>query len=424
MEHFLQYVWQHRLYSSLSYGADAFFLEPEVIDPGMLNRDSGPDFFNAKVKVGDLLWAGNVEIHCKASDWVRHGHHLDPAYDNVILHVVETDDLPIQHRISGEPVPVCVMHVDERLRANADFMLRTSLLPGCKDRLHELDSLEVHDWLDTLVVERLERKAAEVDRLYLSTSMDWNATAYILLARHFGFGLNNDALERLARSLPFAAIAKHWSNLLQVEALLLGQAGLLADPEDEYAEKLASEYAFLRHKFDLQPLDSSLFRLHRARPASFVHRRLGQLAAILHRCEFLFSSFVETVSAKELAQKLSVEASSYWASHYRFGKPTPVPSRSTLAVISSDALLINVAAPLRYAWLRGQSMEDYRERTIDFLRGIKPENNKPVRAFSQICRPADAAESQALIQLYREYCERRKCFFCRWGYRLLSCCKG
>lgn len=424
MEHFLQYVWLHRLYSSLSYGADAFFLEPEVIDPGMLNRDSGPDFFNAKVKVGDLLWAGNVEIHRKASDWIRHGHHLDPAYDNVVLHVVETDDLPIRHRISGEPVPVCVMYVDEGLRANADFMLRTSLLPGCKDRLHELDSLEVHDWLDTLVVERLERKAAEVDRLYLSTSMDWNATAYILLSRHFGFGLNNDALERLARSLPFAAIAKHRSSLLQVEALLLGQAGLLADPTDEYAEKLAAEYAFLQHKFALQPLDSSVFRLLRTRPSSFVHRRLGQLAAILHRCEFLFSSFVETASAKELVHKLSVEVSPYWASHYRFGKPASTASAYSLAAMSADSLLINVAAPLRYAWLRRQNVADYRELTIDFLRGIKPENNRLVRAFSQACRPTDAVESQGLIQLYREYCERRKCFFCRWGYRFLSHCKG
>ncbi|WP_373811573.1 DUF2851 family protein [Porphyromonas loveana] len=420
MERFLQYVWLHRLYSSLSYGAGSSFIEPEVIDPGMLNRDSGPDFFNAKVRVGNLLWAGNVEIHRRSSDWLRHGHHLDPAYDNVVLHVVETDDCPIPHRLSGEHIPVCTMQVDSRVWESAHFMLQAPTLPGCSERLHELSPLEAHAWMDALVVERLERKAAEVDRLYTSTAMDWNATAYILLARHFGFGLNNDALERLARSLPYAFIAKHRSQLLQVEALLFGQAGLLAAPEDEYAQRLAAEYAFLRHKFDLQPLDAFLFRLHRTRPAAFIHRRLGQLAAILHRCEFLFSSLVETSTAAELAEKLRADVSPYWAAHYRFGKSAANLSAAALAASSLDALLINVAAPLRYAYLRQQETEDYRERTIDFLRGIKPENNRLVRAFGESLRPTDASESQALIQLYREYCERRKCFFCRWGYHFLS----
>lgn len=420
VEYFLQYIWLHRLYNSLSYGAGSSFLEPEVIDPGLLNRDSGPDFFNAKIKVGGLLWVGNVEIHHRSSDWMRHEHHLDPAYDNVVLHVVEHDDAAIFHRVTGKPIPICVMDIPDRLKNDAHFLLHTPTLPGCKERLHILNPLEIHAWMDALVVERLERKAAEIEHFYEHTGMDWNATAYILLARHFGFGLNSDALERLARSLPLSVIAKHRSQLFQVEALLFGQAGLLANPEDEYAEKLAAEYGFLKHKFGLTPLDASLFRLHRTRPAAFIHRRLAQFAAVLHRCDFLFSSLVEIPTVKALAEKLAADTSPYWSTHYRFGQSASRLKRGLPTSVTLESLIINVAVPLRYVYGRHTDVEDYSGRALDFLREIKPEDNRLIRAFRPTLIPADAAESQALIQLYREYCERRKCFFCRWGYRLLS----
>lgn len=421
-EELAQYIWQQRLYTQLDfYDTAGNPTDAQLIDPGTRNDDAGPDFFNAKIRLDGIVLAGSIELHLKSSDWIKHSHQQDPAYNNVILHVVCEHDRALAYRQDGSPIPYCIMQLSEKTKQKAAWLLHTQQRPACAETLGQLSPLERRSWMERLLMERLQRKSQDILQLFHRSNSDWNETCYIVLARHFGFGLNNEAMERLARSLPYRYIQKHRNSLLQVEALLLGQAGLLdEDNDDKYRQRLASEYQFLKQKFKLRQLAPASFRLHRIRPASFPQRRIAQLAALLHKQEFLFSSLINAEKASDLMDKLDVECSEYWWHHYRFARASKSTNRK-LGKNSRKLLLINVLCPLLTAYGTHIGSEELIEKGQRILSEIEAESNSIVRSFTQAGISIDnAADSQAIIQLHNEYCQVRKCLFCHWSYPFLK----
>lgn len=425
MERFLQHVWLHRLYRGLSFSDKQAKIE--IIDPGQLNLDAGPDFFNAKIKVDNLVFAGNVEIHSRASEWIRHGHHRDPAYDNVILHVVEKADQEVLLSSNKPPMLTATMTIGEQLRSDASYILTQGNKPSCLERLHLVPQSCIAAWLEVLTKERLRRKADEFERLISHTSSgDRNEATYILLARHMGFGINTDAFERLARHLPLRYIQKHRGNLLQIEALLLGTAGLLDIEErqepNEYLALLKREYQFLAGKFAISSLPAHTFRQLRIRPASFPHLRLAQLAAILNKDERLYHRFIELHETKDLLALFDAETSPYWKTHYNFGLDHPTrPSNGRLSATSRHLLVANVVCPVLLVHSHSSKQAKYEELIHDILKRLPAENNRIVRSFQAGSLIAHSLhESQALVQLGTHYCQERRCFSCQIGSYLLS----
>ena len=420
MESLLQYIWQHRLWLSEDMVTNDG-RRIRVIDPGLLNTDSGPDFFNAKVEINGHLWVGNVEIHVRASDWKRHHHDEDPAYDNVVLHVVEKDDAPVT-RINGELIPQVVLQVSPRFNECYDRLVNAQVELPCAARLKEVPPLTVTEWIEALAFERLHGKVDRVRELYDRYNGSWEDVCYVMLARTLGFGINNDPFERLARATPLRLLHKHSDSILQVEALLFGQAGLLsgAHSEEPYCRQLMREYAFLANKFSLRPIEGSAWRLFRSRPQNFPYRRIALLAQFIQGGFSLMNDILNARDTKALRQLFDLELSGYWTTHYSFGKSSPGAGRA-LSGSSIDIVLINTVAPLYYA--RGEMTDDYglTDRAIALLEDIRPEHNSIVAMFRHAgIRCDDALTSQALIQLRRNYCETRKCIYCRLGHRLLA----
>ena len=421
MEGLLQYIWQHKLWLSEDMVTNDG-RRVRVIDPGLLNTDAGPDFFNAKVEIDGHLWVGNVEIHVRASDWKRHHHDEDPAYDSVILHVVEKDDAPV-HRINGELIPQVELRVSPRFNECYDRLVNATVELPCAARIKEVPQLTVTEWIEALAFERLHGKVDRVRELYDRYNGSWEDICYVMLARTLGFGINNDAFERLARVTPLRLLHKHSDSILQVEALLFGQAGLLngAHDSETYYQQLTREYAFLANKFSLRPIEGSAWRLFRSRPQNFPYRRIALLAQFVHGGFNLMNDILDAAGdTSALRELFDVELSGYWATHYSFGKPSPSAGRA-LSSGSIDIVLINVVAPLYYA--RGEMTDDYTmtDRAIELLEDLRPERNSIVTMFQNAgIRCNNALTSQALIQLRRSYCEARKCIYCRLGHRLLA----
>ncbi|MDE6206550.1 MAG: DUF2851 family protein [Muribaculaceae bacterium] len=424
MEKFLHHIWQHRL---LPKGALATIDgEPvEVLDPGLLNTDAGPDFFNAKVRIADRVWAGNVEIHVRASDWMRHGHHTDPAYDSVVLHVVAQSDARVT-RTDGTPIPQMVMggveELNERHRALASAP--ATALP-CVDVISSIPGIYITDWLTSLAFERLHAKVDRVLGLFERVEGDWRSVVYVVLARALGFSTNSDAFERLALSVPLRALMHHQGSPVSVEALLFGHAGMLSgarsgSPEEAYMNILRQEHAFLATKYGLGQPRTLGWRMARMRPQSFPHRRVALLAAMVSG-GFLIGQTIFTVSNVDEARALfRVPVSKFWQEHFTFA-PSEGFAGGVLSGSTMDSLIINVVAPVIYAFGERHGRPEMQERAADILSSLAPERNSIVRGFTDAGIPCpDALTSQALIQLRRAYCEPRKCLYCRIGHRCLT----
>jgi len=421
MESLLHYVWKHRLYDEQEMRAsDGASLE--IVDTGIYNRNAGPDFFNSKVKMGSNLWVGNVEIHEKSSDWYHHGHDRDKLYNSVILHVVENIDHKEIRDQSGRLIPQWEMPVLQSVRDNYQYLLHSDSDIPCLGRIREIPEIYLNDWKTALLTERLDRKARDIIRLCEERQNDWNEALYITLARNFGFGLNNDAFERLAISLPLKIILKHSNSPLQTEALFLGQAGLLDDEDlaDDYFDSLKKEYLFLKDKYGLKPLDGHIFRSLRVRPNNFPHIKLVQLAGIVSGRQGLFSELTEMESERKIRAFFNSEISEYWKTHYRFGKTSP-RSEKRLGMSAILILVINVAAPLFFAYGKKKNLSEYIDRAMNLLDTVGAESNHIVTQFVRAGFPvSNAGDTQALIQLKREYCEKKKCIFCRIGHKMLA----
>ncbi len=417
----MQYMWEHRLWGTRPLATNDG-KTVRVIDPGRRNTDAGPDFFNAKVEIDGCLWAGNVEIHYRASDWHRHGHDTDRAYDTVVLHVVAKDDAAVT-RSNGERIPQMVMACTADIADRYASLVNSKVELPCKAMIASMSSLETAEWMQSLVFERLADKSRRVKALLERYHGSWEDTCYVILARTIGFGTNSDAFELLAKSLPLNLLHKHADSLLQLEALFFGQAGLLDKPAtDRYQEQLQREYSFLATKFSLRRPEGMEWKAFRMRPQNFPWRRIALLAHYVLGGFRLMADILATKgNEKQLRDLFSVALTGYWGNHYTFGHESGEKAQAALGRSSIDIVLINTVAPLYYAYSEIADDYDWAERAVSLLEALKPESNHITAMFSQAGMKIDnALTSQAAIQLRNAYCLPRKCLFCQAGHKMLS----
>ncbi len=420
-EEFLQYIWENRLFSReklKTTTGEAL----EVIDTGKRNYDSGPDFFTAKIKIGDTVWAGNIEIHRKSSGWQQHHHQNDKAYDNVILHVVETADQPV-FRTTGEEIPTLQIRYPEQLRANYQELLDAKTWIACENHFHKIDPVILQLGFNRLMIERLENKTGEILERLKQNNNDWNETFYQMLARMFGFRVNSVPFEMLAKSVPLHILAKHKNNLFQLEALLFGCSGLLNQQllGDDYYIQLRDEFSFLYKKYQLKPIEGHLWKFLRLRPVNFPTIRIAQLAALIHRSHGLFSKITATESLETLKALFDVKASEYWETHYNFNKNTENKSAKNLGENSVHTLIINVVIPFLFVYGEQQNKHHLKDRALDFLEQLPPEQNSIITHWENLgILFRTAFETQAILQLKNMYCEKKKCLNCHIGVKLIN----
>ena len=419
MEQLLHYVWKHKIFP-LKELKTTTGQQVEVIDTGLANTDAGPDFFNAKLKLDGVLWIGNIEIHERSSDWFKHGHHADAGYNSVILHIASEIDMEIS-RSNGERIPQIQLICPEAVRTNYKELLETDSYPPCYRIIPSLPPFTAHSWMTALQMERFEQKATLLNERLKRCQGNWEDAFFITLARNFGFGLNGDAFETWAHQLPFRAVDKHRNDLFQIEAIFFGQAGILEDSDgDGYYLRLKKEYTYLQHKFELIPMDASLWRFLRLRPANFPHIRIAQLACLYHRAYGLLSRIMETETLQGVRDILKGGTSEYWLTHYTFGGSSPSRPK-TLSNTSLDLLIINTVVTFLYAYGLHKGNRVLCARAGSFLEELKAENNYITRMWEQCgMKASNAADSQALIQLKKEYCDKKKCLYCRIGYEYLK----
>lgn len=417
-EAFYHFVWQYKLYRSDDLKT-VCGKNIELIHPGLLNHDAGPDFFNVKIKIDDILWAGNVEIHCKSKDWKNHKHQGNKAYDNVILHVVAEYNTPV-YTSNGTEIPTLVLDVLPSVYEQYDHLIQNKNTIACHKEVENIDSLFWTHYRDRLVTERLQRKSGEIDQILEKTKGDWESVFFETLCRNFGFSLNADAFQRLGQSLSYKIIAKHRDNLMQIEALLFGQAGFLSDElDDTYYLTLQKEYAFLKAKYELTPLKKQDWKFLRLRPGNFPTIRIAELAHLLHHKSNLLHH-ITSVETKDIEKVFAASTSPYWETHYQFGKLSD-KRKKTLGQSAVRTILINTVSPILFCYGRAKGDEELCGKAIDILEQLPPENNHIVSKWETLGSTINNAyESQAHIQLYNEYCLHKKCLHCNIGHHYLS----
>ncbi len=418
-EYLLHYAWQYKMFDELQpKTVDGEVVE--VINVGQPNKDAGPDFFNAKIKINGTLWAGNVEIHSLASDWFRHQHDKDERYDSIILHVVGKSDTRV-FRNNGSAIPQIEVKPDSRLVDNYERLLRETADIRCGKFWGNIDPTLLKFHLSRMAYERLARKADEIQEILAQNKNDWSGTFYLLLMRGFGMHTNSLPFELLAKSLPLKVLAKHKNSTTDLEALLLGQAALLPDSAtDNYSQQLIQTYHHLRNKFSLTPIDPSLWKFARMRPSNFPYIKIAQVATLIHHSEHLFSKTLECRDVKALTEMLRCEASGYWLTHYRLGKETKSQGKQ-LDLSSVQRLLINVVIPMKFTYARVMQNEALQEECMTMLEQIPPEKNRITAEWGvNAAFITSAYTTQALIELKTQYCDTHKCLRCHIGHHLLQ----
>ena len=418
-EALLHYVWQNKLfYVNNLTTIDG--MSVEVINVGITNTDAGPDFFNAKIKIGDTLWAGNVEIHTHASDWEKHNHSADRAYDSVILHVVANDDMEV-FRTNGTKIPQMLLKFPNEILQNYTQLLSEKNKIFCEKRIKEVPEIIINSWKTALLTERLQQKTTAIFEILFQNKNNWDDAFYAILARNFGFGTNSEPFEQLSKSLPQNILAKQKNNLLQIEAMLFGQAGLLpAQSSDNYVVTLKKEYDFLSKKYNLKPIDNSQWKLLRLRPDNFPHVRIAQFAALTVQSSRLFSKIVETPDIKTLRKMFVCQPSQFWETHYRFENQSPHKNKK-MSQQSIDILLINTVVPMLFAYSQKRKNAELKDAALTILEQLPPEKNAVITHWNTLGITTDnAADTQSLLQLRKHYCDKKKCLHCRIGYKIVA----
>jgi hypothetical protein len=422
-ESFLHFVWQFQYFNK----KDLFTCDGEnlnIIHPGILNPDAGPDFLNTKILIGDVQWFGQAEVHIFSSDWNKHEHGDDAAYDNVILHIVWEDDKPVI-RVDGSYIPTLSLkgRISEELILKWQNLIKSEGHIPCSGQIMEVKEIIRLSMMDKSLFERLQMKATRILNILQENGNDWETTTYQLLASNFGFKINSNAFLELSSSLPYKFLLKHQDNIFQMEALLFGQAGLLEENiEDEYFYSMKKEFAFLKHKYNLLPANIPIYewKFLRLRPANFPTIRIAQFAMLLHKLHNLFAYIKEVESPKELYKSFGIKQSSYWQKHYHFGKISQ-GKVSGLGKLSIENIIINTLAPLLAAYGISKQDQFYIDNSVELLQSVAPEDNKILRFWNDIGIYANSGfDSQSLIQLYNEYCSKRKCLSCNIGTTLLK----
>ncbi len=420
-EDFLHYIWKHKKFNKVDLKSVNNELI-QIITSGEHNTNSGPDFFNAQLRIGDQLWAGNVEVHVKSSDWFLHNHERDKAYDNVILHVVWEDDAEV-FRKDNSVIPTLELKDYVTNKAlNNYFKLFNSNVKwiNCENDFSIVDDFTIFNWFERLYFERLERKSREIFKLLETSKNDWEAVLFKMLAKNFGLNVNGEAFLSLANSFEFSILRKSQSSLEQSEALLFGQARLLEDTiEEPYYLELQKEYQFLRQKFNLKNELVVLPSFFRLRPNNFPTIRLSQLANVFYKHSNLFSKIMDAASVKDIYNLFSIEPSKFWKSHYTFSKASKV-SQKKISEKFIHLLIINTIVPLKFSFAKSQG-KSANEEVLKLIESLPLEKNSIVDKFNSIKKVGDnALHSQALIQLKTEYCDKNRCLKCAVGNKLLN----
>ncbi len=420
-EDFLHYIWKYKLFNSLG-----LFTQNreniEVINFGVHNTDAGPDFFNGKIKIDQTIWAGNIEIHINSSDWIKHKHQSDKAYDNVILHVVYKNDKEIKDK-DGNAIPTLELKglIEEELIDNYNSLIQSKDWIPCGKQIKTVDEFAIKSWINRLAIERLERKSGEIGETLQFNKNNWEETFYQYLLKYFGLKVNAHPFELLAKNTPLKTIEKH-NDLFSIEALLYGQSGYLDENiEDEYYNKLKTEYHFLKSKFRLTAIDKSLWKLLRLRPNNFPTIRIAQLANLLSNHTRLFNKIIEIESVNELQELFYVQASAYWNTHYRFGVVVKDNKVKKIGINTVNNIIINVIVPFTFVYAKAKQNEELVNKSLNLLENIKAENNFIVEKFAQLgVKSSNAMQTQSLIELKNNYCSQKKCLNCSIGNKILQ----
>lgn len=418
-ERFLHHIWKfQKLTGKLRTTDDQELI---VLKQGNHNHNSGPDFEEARIKIGALEWAGKVEIHINSSDWNAHNHQNDKAYESVILHVVWKHDKDIY--IKNEPIPtleICQLVEQSEYEKYLSFINQSRDIP-CQDHLSSVSSLTFTGQQDRMMIERLEQKSIEILKLIESQNADWESVTYLSLAKNFGFSVNKEPFLEMAYSLPFKVISKNIESTTSVEALVLGQAGFLTAEGDSYQEELRKEYSFLKNKYKLtKRLEKEMWKFGRMRPSNFPTVRLAQFAALLRKNKHLFSTLIELDDPRNVAKELEFSVSNYWDLHYDFGKERKGRS-GNVGASTIDNLLINTIAPLLAAYSTYKGDQSYMDRAIKILEMVPAESNQITKKWVAVKKqPKNAFDSQSLIGLYKNYCTKKRCLECNIGLEILG----
>ena len=420
-EDFLHYIWKHKKFrfNNLETTTGESIVVTSV---GQHNFNSGPDFFNAKIKVGDQLWAGNVEIHIKSSDWFLHSHEQDKAYDNVILHVVWEDDTEV-FRKDNTPIPTLQLKdvVDVTMLNNYEKLFaKQNKWINCENDFPSTDDFVLTNWLERLYLERLERKSETINTLLVASKNDWESVFFKMLTKNFGLKVNGESFFSLGQSIDFSIIRKTQSNPHVLEAFLFGQAGLLKqDIENAYYLDLKNEYKFLKQKFGLQNNQVLPLQFFRLRPPNFPTIRLSQLANLYNKHQNLFSKVIELNEVEDFYELFKVSTSDFWETHYTFQK-TSKTSIKKLSKSFVDLLLINTILPIKFCYAKQKGVEIDSE-IIKIATAITSEKNNIISAFNNLKKVSKSSlDSQALIQLKTEYCDKNNCLKCAVGNQFLN----
>lgn len=418
-ENLLQFIWQYSLYNPVNLRTTTGE-NITIIHPGRLNRNAGPDFEAARIKIGTTTLVGNVELHIRTSDWDRHYHQHNKSYQNIILHVVHEDD---SHDASHNFAKLILKpHIPDYVLERYTNLLHTANHIPCASQLASVNELTKESQLNRMLAERWEQKLEDWKTLLQHSAGDWRNLLYWRLAANFGFKVNTTPFIELARSIPVNLFAKHKESLLQTEALLFGQAGFLDDDfREEYPGQLQTEYAFLKSKYKLAPLEKHRWRFLRLRPANFPTIRIAQFAVLIHQSLHLFSQIIESKTADEIRKLLNVTASSYWEAHYRFGEAHTKPMKKKLGASSVDNIIINTIAPLRFLFAHQQDDLQEQEYALQLLTNVPAESNNIISLWNDNGWKAEnAAQSQGLIQLYNNYCNKKRCLECAVGLSVIK----
>lgn len=419
-EDLLQFIWESRLFDHHALRTtDGRALD--ILDPGLIQRNSGPDLIDAQVRIDGQLWAGTVEVHLRSSEWNAHGHQFDPAYDNVVLHVVYEHDTEVR-TLRGNVLPTVELlpRVSSESIAVHQGLMRDQGFVPCASKLDRVDKVRLGPWLERVLVERLERKTIEVERSYRALGGDAAETLYHALARAFGLKVNAEPFGMLAHALPLRTVQKYRDQALRTEALLFGQAGLLqVDFVDDYPRLLQQEHAVLARLHQLRPAPVAAWKFGRMRPVNFPTVRIAQLAQVLCRDQGTLSDLLHAERVGDIHHLLDVTASAYWTTHYLFDSPAnPRPKR--LGRVSADHIIINAIVPVLFALGRIRGVQGLADRALDLLEQLPPEANSMLERWARMGLVADtAARGQALLELKNTYCSARRCLSCGVGNQLL-----
>lgn len=420
-EDFLHYLWKHKKIISTNLKTTKGELIT-IVAVGKHNHNTGPDFFNAQILIDNQLWAGNLEIHIKSSDWYLHNHEIDSNYDNVILHVVWEHDTEIFRKNNTEiPTLELKNYVTKTALNNYQKLFsNTQKWINCENDFASIPEFTFNNWLERLYFERLERKAGNIDSVLKLSTNNWEAVLFKLLAKNFGLKVNGDSFFSIANSFDFSIVRKQQSNLLSLEALFFGQAGLLQiDCQEPYYLELEKEYKFLKQKFNLSAQNVTALQFFRLRPPNFPTIRLSQLANIYFIHQNVFSKLLEIKTLEDFYTFFQIETSVFWETHYTFGKASKA-SKKKLTKAFIDLLLINTIIPVKFSYAK-QLGKNIDEEIVKLLQQINSEKNSVINKFNSLKNVSKSAlQSQALIQLKTEYCDKNRCLKCAVGNSLLN----